>query len=122
MNQMRLSLDNALRGFESDEISMSERDGEIYVTMSNQLLFPKGSSNLDAAGEDALVKLAQALRDNPDIDIIVEGHTDNTGAVEYNLKLSVDRAMAVTKILSRNQVIPVRQKLSRSQVSSHIAL
>ena len=108
MAQMRSSLDQALRGFDDDELSVSERGGKIYVTMSNQLLFPKGSSTIDATGKDALVKLANALRENPDIDLTVEGHTDNTGAVEYNLKLSIDRAMAVTKILSRNHVLPMR--------------
>lgn len=108
MEQLRLSLDNALRGFEDDELSVNERDGKIYVTMSNKLLFPQGSAKVDANGEGALIKLANALNENPDIDVIVEGHTDNAGAVEYNLKLSLDRAFAVTKILSRNKVLPLR--------------
>ena len=108
MAQMRLSLDNALRGFEAKDVSVAERNGKIYVTMNNQLLFPQGSAKVDAGGENALIKLAKALRENPDIDIIVEGHTDNTGAVEYNLELSLDRAMAVTKILSVNGVLPLR--------------
>lgn len=108
MAAMRSSLDNALGDFGDDELKVNQRDGKIYVTLSNQLLFPKGSAKVDAAGENALIKLAKALKENPDMDIIVEGHTDNTGAVDYNLKLSIDRAMAVTKILSYNGVLPMR--------------
>lgn len=108
MAQMRLSLSNALQGFGENELTVSEREGKIYVTMSNQLLFGKGSSTVDANGQAALLKLANALKENPDIDIIVEGHTDNTGAVDYNLELSVLRAMSVTKYLSVNGVLPMR--------------
>lgn len=108
MANMRLSLNNALRGFDDSELTVSERAGKIYVTMSHQLLFAKGSATPDANGQTAIRQLATALAANPDIDVIVEGHTDNTGAVDYNLKLSSDRAVEVAKLLSINGVMPYR--------------
>lgn len=108
MANMRISLDNALRGFDDSELSVNERNGNIYVTMSHQLLFAKGSSVPDADGQNAIRQLARALTSNPDIDIIVEGHTDNSGAVDYNLKLSSDRAVEVAKLLAINGVMPYR--------------
>ncbi|HFA49757.1 MAG TPA: hypothetical protein ENJ95_12175 [Bacteroidetes bacterium] len=108
MASMRHSLSQSLRGFSDEDLNVSEKDGKIYVTLSQKLLFGKGSSAIDAEGEKALVQLAKALADNPNIDIIVEGHTDNTGAVEYNLDLSIKRAAAVAKILAYNGVLPYR--------------
>lgn len=108
MANMRLSLNNALRGFDDAQLSVSERGGKIYVTMSHQLLFAKGSSTVDVNGQNAIRQLAQALSANPDIDVIVEGHTDNTGAVDYNLKLSIDRAAEVSRLLAMNGVLPYR--------------
>ncbi len=108
MANMRLSLNNALRGFDDSQLRVSEKDGNIYVTMSHQLLFAKGSSSVDANGQKAIKQLSQALAANPDIDVIVEGHTDNTGAVDYNLKLSIDRAAEVARLLAINGVMPYR--------------
>lgn len=108
MANMRMSLNSALRGFDDSQLSVSERGGKIYVTMSHQLLFAKGSSTVDANGQTALRQLAQALAANPDIDVIVEGHTDNSGAVDYNLKLSIDRAAEVARLLGINGVMPYR--------------
>lgn len=108
MANMRMSLNSALRGFDDSQLSVSEKNGKIYVTMSHQLLFAKGSATPDVEGQNAIRQLAQALAANPDIDIIVEGHTDNTGAVDYNLKLSSDRAVEVAKLLAINGVMPNR--------------
>ncbi len=108
MANMRLSLNSALRGFDDSQLSVSEKNGKIYVTMSHQLLFAKGSTNVDANGQKAIQQLSKALSSNPDIDVIVEGHTDNTGAVEYNLQLSSDRAVTVAKLLAINGVLPYR--------------
>jgi chemotaxis protein MotB len=108
MANMRTSLNSVLHEFDDSELSVREKDGSIYVTMSHQLLFAKGSSTPDANGQDAIRQLAKALVANPDIDIVVEGHTDNTGGVDYNLKLSSDRAVEVAKLLSINGVLPYR--------------
>ena len=108
MASMRLSLNNALRGFDDSQLSISERGGKIYVTMSHQLLFAKGSATVDVKGQTAIRQLAQALASNPNIDVIVEGHTDNTGAVDYNLKLSAERAVEVARLLALSGVLPYR--------------
>lgn len=105
---MRESLKNVLGGFSAEDLSVSERDGKIYVSLSQNLLFKTGSDKVDPKGEEALIQLAQALRDNPDFEIVVEGHTDNTGSVNLNWDLSTRRATAVVKILAINGVPPER--------------
>ena len=108
MDGLRNSLNASLRGFNAADLTMEERNGRIYVSMSQNLLFKAGSDKVEPKGVEALGKLAKALNDNPDIEIIVEGHTDNTGGVDYNWNLSVDRATSVVKILSLSGVMPHR--------------
>lgn len=105
---MRASLKEVLGGFSAEDLSVTERDGKIYVSLSQNLLFKTGSDKVDPKGQEALAQLAQALRDNPDFEIVVEGHTDNTGSVNYNWDLSTRRATAVVKILAINGVPPER--------------
>lgn len=104
MNQLRLSLDNALRDFDAADLTREERDGKIYVSLSQKLLFQSGSDKVDPKGVEALKKLAKALSNNPNIEILVEGHTDDAGAVDYNWDLSTRRATSVVKILAINGV------------------
>lgn len=106
LQNMRNSLEAALRGFSPEDLSVTERDGRIYVSLSQNLLFKTGSDKVDPQGEKALEQLAKALGDNPDIEIIVEGHTDNTGSVNLNWDLSARRATAVVKLLAINGVSP----------------
>lgn len=108
MDGLRNSLNAALRGFNATDLSVEERNGRIYVSMSQNLLFKSGSDKVEPKGVEALGKLAKALNDNPDIEIIVEGHTDNAGGVDYNWNLSTDRATSVVKILSVSGVLPHR--------------
>ncbi len=112
MDNLRNSLNSALHGFASSDLSVEERNGKIYVSLSQNLLFKTGSDKVDAKGVEALSQLAKALNDNPNIEVIVEGHTDNTGAVDYNWQLSVNRAVSVTKILAQNGVLPNRMTAS----------
>ncbi len=105
---MRSSLQEVLGSFSADDLSVTERDGKIYVSLSQNLLFKTGSDKVDPKGQQALAQLAQALRDNPDFEIVVEGHTDNTGSVNLNWDLSTRRATAVVKILAINGVPPER--------------
>jgi len=72
------------------------------------LIFPSGSTNINAEGRSAVRQLAEALKNNPDIDILVEGHTDSQGSALMNWKLSVDRAVAVTDILTDYGLNPER--------------
>lgn len=108
MDDLRTSLNNALRGFAASDLSVEERNGKIYVSLSQNLLFKTGSDKVDPKGVEALANLAKALNENPSIEVIVEGHTDNTGGVDYNWNLSVNRATSVVKILALNGVLPNR--------------
>jgi chemotaxis protein MotB len=99
---------NALLGFSARDLSIVEKNGRVYVTLSQNLLFPKGSRQIDKNGVNAISKLAAVLAQNPDIHINVEGHTDSDGSADLNWDLSVTRATAVTKILIDNGVSPTQ--------------
>lgn len=104
---LKAKLTIALEGFENNGLTIVEKNGKIYVSMDESLLFASGSWTVNAKGKDALNKLANVLADNPDINIMVEGHTDNvpykgSGQVKDNWDLSVMRATSVTKIILNN--------------------
>ena len=98
------SVKEALTGFSSDELSVVEKDGKIYVAMSDKLLFESGSASVDKRGEEALSKLGEVLSRQTNIDVNIEGHTDNrpikTVQFKDNLDLSVIRATSVVRILT----------------------
>ncbi len=100
---------NALLGFSSDELSVEEKDGKVYVAMSDKLLFQSGSAQVDKRGRDALAKLAGVLIRQTDIDVMIEGHTDtkpiNTVQFKDNWDLSVIRATSVVRILTKDYKI-----------------
>ena len=100
------SVKDALFGFSSDELTVREKDGKVYVAMSDKLLFQSGSARLDKRGEEALGKLAEVLNKQTDIDVFIEGHTDNkpinTVQFKDNWDLSVIRATSVVRILIKN--------------------
>ncbi|MTB51234.1 OmpA family protein [Lewinella sp. W8] len=105
---IRTTIDRTLRGFSASDLTVREQDGKIYVSMSQDLLFPSGSKTINAKGKDALAQLAGALVANSDIAITVEGHTDSDGNENTNWDLSVDRAVSVLKELTKNGVDPTR--------------
>ena len=100
------SVKDALLGFSSDELTVREKDGKVYVAMSDKLLFQSGSARLDKRGEEALGKLTEVLNKQTDIDVFIEGHTDNkpinTVQFKDNWDLSVIRATSVVRILIKN--------------------
>ena len=100
------SVKDALLGFSSDELTVREKDGKVYVAMSDKLLFQSGSARLDKRGEEALGKLAEVLNKQTDIDVFIEGHTDNkpinTVQFKDNWDLSVIRATSVVRILIKH--------------------
>ena len=100
------SVKDALLGFSSDELTVREKDGKVYVAMSDKLLFQSGSARLDKRGEEALGKLAEVLNKQTDIDVFIEGHTDNkpinTVQFKDNWDLSVIRSTSVVRILIKN--------------------
>jgi len=97
-------LRNALLGFNSDELSVEIINGKVYVSLSDKLLFKSGSSTVEGKGKEALKVLADVLNKNADIDILVEGHTDNvpikTAVYKDNWDLSVARATSIVRILT----------------------
>jgi chemotaxis protein MotB len=106
-------LRNALLGFNSDELSVEIINGKVYVSMSDKLLFKSGSSAVEAKGKEALKLLGEVLDKNVDIDILVEGHTDNvpirTSIYKDNWDLSVARATSIVRILSDDyKIAPTR--------------
>lgn len=110
MNALRNSVANALLGFEGKGITVEKRDGRVYVSMEAQLLFATGSTEVDQRGKQAVIDLARAIQNNPDLQINVEGHTDTD---EFNRKtyprnnwdLSVLRATSVIKLMTDNSEI-----------------
>jgi chemotaxis protein MotB len=98
-------LQQALLGFQNSGLSVDIRNGKVYVSLADKLLFPSGSIVIDKHGKDALVQLAAVLNKEPDINIAVEGHTDtkkviNLGQIKDNWDLSVMRATSVTRFLT----------------------
>jgi chemotaxis protein MotB len=116
-NRLNGILRNALLGFNSDELSVEIKNGKVYVSMSDKLLFKSGSSAVESKGLEALKLLGGVLDKNPDIDILVEGHTDNvpikTAVYKDNWDLSVARATSIVRILSNDyKIVPTRMTAS----------
>lgn len=112
-NRLNNVLRDALLGFKSDELSVEIKNGKVYVSMSDKLLFKSGSAAVEAKGKEAIKLLADVLDKNPDIDILIEGHTDNvpikTAVYRDNWDLSVARATSIVRILTDEyKIVPTR--------------
>jgi len=105
---LRNKVTQALRSFSNTDLTVREEKGKVYVSLSQDLLFPSGSKTINTAGREALSKLSQVLNTNPEINITVEGHTDSDGDDALNWDLSVGRATSVVKELTKNNVDPKR--------------
>jgi chemotaxis protein MotB len=95
-------MSEALNGFSSSDLTVTEKNGKVYVSLSENLLFASGSAAVSTAGTDALAKLATVLNVNPGIAIDIEGHTDSIpmhGRYQDNWDLSTSRADAIVRIL-----------------------
>ena len=122
----------ALLGFKDKGLTVEQRNGKIYVSLEAKLLFPSGSTVVNAEGKQALLDLANVIKDEKDITILVEGHTDSdpingSGAMKDNWDLSVLRATSVVRIMNqdggvdntmltaagRGEYIPVADNASR---------
>lgn len=106
-------LRDALLGFKSDELSVEVKNGKVYVSMSDKLLFKSGSAAVETKGKEAIKMLAGVLDKNLDIDILIEGHTDNvpikTAVYQDNWDLSVVRATSIVRILTVDyKILPTR--------------
>ena len=103
-------VNNALLGFKGQGLDVHIKNGKVYVSLDEKLLFQSGSTEIDQTGKEALKKLAKVLERNKDINIMVEGHTDDVPyisdeAIKDNWDLSVKRATAVVRILMNNSSI-----------------
>jgi chemotaxis protein MotB len=114
-NRLNEILRNALLGFSADDLSVEIKNGKVYVSMSDKLLFRSGRADIEEEGKKALRVLADVLNKNPEIDILIEGHTDNvpirTALFKDNWDLSVARATSIVRILSEDYKV-VSQRLT----------
>ena len=107
MRNLKEKLSDALLNFEDKGLTVEARDGKVYVSMENKLLFRSGSWTVGVEGRLAIEELGNVLADNPDIAILIEGHTDNVpyrgkGPLKGNWDLSTKRATAIVKQLLEN--------------------
>ncbi|UOQ70715.1 OmpA/MotB family protein [Hymenobacter cellulosilyticus] len=114
VKSLRKKVGDALLGFNANDLQVNVRNGKVYVSLSEQLLFKSGSTKVDPKGQEALKKLATALQGNQDVNVLVEGHTDNvpitkgTQGMKDNWDLSVLRATEITRILTESGLNPAQ--------------
>jgi len=107
VQDLKNKITGALLNFKEGDITVKVKNGKVYVSLAEQLLFGSGSIEVDSKGVTALQQLAKAIKDQKDINILVEGHTDNVPIskksqyMNDNWDLSVMRATAITKILTK---------------------
>ncbi len=121
MNEQQKTLDNlrnevnaALKGFNQGDLSTSVRNGKVYVSLSDKLLFPTGSTKVNPQGKKALDQLVNVLKKNQQVGVTVEGHTDDvevipgTKKIADNWDLSVLRATEITRLMMEKGLSPDR--------------
>ena len=112
IEEIKQKMANALVGFKSNELTVSIKNGKVYVSLQENLLFPSGSAVVNPKGKDALGKLAEVLNQNADITVDIEGHTDSIpihGKYQDNWDLSLARAASIVRILTTDyKVDPTR--------------
>lgn len=144
VQDLKNKVSEALLGFENNGLTVSMKNGKVYVSLDEKLLFKSASYDIDVNGKNALKKLAGVLEKNPDIQVMIEGYTDNvpynpgSGQLKDNWDLSVKRATTVVRVLlegskidpkrltasGRSQYLPVddrntpdaRQKNRRTEI------
>jgi chemotaxis protein MotB len=107
MESLKTAISKALVDFEGKGLTVENRNGKVYVSMENKLLFKSGSWDINEQGKKAVEQLGKVLSQNPDIAVLIEGHTDNVpysgnGNVQNNWDLSTKRATTIVSILSQN--------------------
>ena len=112
MKKLKETLLKSLKAFDGKGLTVHEKDGKVYVSMENKLLFQTGSWAVNAEGKTAVVEVGKVLAQNPDLSVLIEGHTDDDkitgnlgGGIENNWDLSTKRATAIVNILSENKGI-----------------
>lgn len=115
MRTLKDNLSNALNAFEGRGLTIEQKNGRVYVSMENKLLFKSGSWTISDEGKEAVVELGKVLADNPDITVLIEGHTDNDkilgnlgDGVKTNWDLSTKRSLTIVSILEQTPQIDKR--------------
>jgi len=115
VQDLKNKVSEALLGFENNGLTVTMKDGKVYVSLDEKLLFKSGSYDIDANGKNALKKLAGVLEKNPGIQVTIEGHTDNvpynpgSGQLRDNWDLSVKRATTVVRVLLEGSKIDAKR-------------
>jgi chemotaxis protein MotB len=106
VEKLRNTIANALVNFRDDELTVHVKEGKVYLSLSENLLFKSGSATIDQKGKEALGKLSGVLNNNPDIEILIEGHTDSipisSTVYRDNWDLSVARATSIVRVLAND--------------------
>jgi chemotaxis protein MotB len=110
MKKLKETLSKALNSFEGKGLTVEQKNGKVYVSMENKLLFNSGSWAVGSEGKKAVVEVGKVLGDNPDISVLIEGHTDDdpyagSGPIADNWDLSTKRATAIVTILGENKKV-----------------
>lgn len=110
MKKLKETLSKALNSFEGKGLTVQQKNGKVYVSMENKLLFGSGSWAVGTEGRKAVVEVGKVLGDNPDISVLIEGHTDDdayggSGPISDNWDLSTKRATAIVTILGENKKV-----------------
>lgn len=126
VNALKNKVSSALLGFENNGLTVKIQNGKVYVSLEDKLLFKSGSYEINQSGEGALKKLSKVLEQNQDINVMIEGHTDNIpyksdGALKDNWDLSVKRATTVVRVLLQGTSIDPR-RLTASGRSQYVPI
>jgi chemotaxis protein MotB len=109
MDKLRKTIADALVNFKPDELSVYIKDGNVYVSLQEKLLFKSGSAVVDPKGKEALGTLASVLNVTPDVNVMIEGHTDTVpiknAMFADNWALSVARATSIVRILTKDYML-----------------
>ncbi len=114
VNALKAKVQNALLGFENEGLTIEQKNGKVYVSLDESLLFASGKYNVEQKGKEVLQNLSGVLEKNADVNVLVEGHTDNvplngSGILKDNWDLSVKRATSVVKILLEKSSIDAQR-------------
>ena len=115
LTKLKKTVADALINFKPDELSVELKDGRLYVSLQEKLLFKSGSAVVDPKGKEALQKLASVLNTTQDISVMIEGHTDNvpvSGKYEDNWSLSTARSTSIVRILMADSKVDPRTIIS----------
>ena len=122
LNKLQKTIADALMNFKPDELTVSVQNGNIYVSLQEKLLFKSGSDVVDPKGKDALKSVAAVLNNNPDINVLIEGHTDSIpirGKFADNWALSTARATSIVRILCNDYAVDAHRVAAAGRGEYH---